>query len=136
MGGDEPLPDSVSVLEETVRIDKTARESDRVWIKTSVQERTELVDLELRTGEALIERVPINRIVEVAPGIREEGDIIIVPLLEEIVVVEKKLVLREEIHIRRHETVKHVREPIRLRSENVSFGRPLLNNEPDREDKQ
>lgn len=135
MAGDEPLPDSVSVLEETARIDKTVRESDRVWIKTSVQERTEFVDLELRTGEALIERVPINRIVEVAPGIREEGDIIIVPLLEEIVVVEKKLVLREEIHIRRHETVKHVREPIRLRSEQVSLERPLLNNEPDREDK-
>jgi uncharacterized protein (TIGR02271 family) len=130
----DPLADSVPVLEETVRIDKTARDSDRLWIKTSVEERTEFVDLELLTGEALIERVPVNRIVETAPMVREEGDIIIVPLLEEIVVVEKKLVLREEIHIRRHETVKHVREPIRLRSEQVSLEPPPLTN-PDTEDK-
>ena len=134
MPGDEPLPDSVPVLEETLHVEKTARESDRLWIKTSVAERTEYVDLELLTGEAVIERVQVNRIVDTAPATREEGDIIIVPLLEEIVVVEKKLVLREEIHIRRHETVKHVREPIRLRSEQVSLEPPPLTN-PDTEDK-
>jgi uncharacterized protein (TIGR02271 family) len=134
VAGDQPLPDSVPVLEETLRVEKTARESDRLWIKTSVAERTEYVDLELLTGEAVIERVQVNRIVDTAPAIREEGDIIIVPLLEEIIVVEKKLVLREEIHIRRHETVKHVREPIRLRSEQVSLERPPLTN-PNTEDK-
>ena len=32
---------------------------------------------------------------------REEGDVTIIPVLEEIVVVEKRLVLKEELHVRR-----------------------------------
>lgn len=36
-----------------------------------------------------------------APEIRTEGDVTIVPVLEEVLVVEKRLVLKEELHIRR-----------------------------------
>jgi len=122
--GADDRPEAVPVYEETLRVEKTVREADRLLIKTSVQERTEYVDLDLRIGDALIERVPINEIVETAPAVREEGDTIIVPILEEIFVVEKRLVLKEEIHIRRQEVVQHVHEPIRLRSEEVSLERP------------
>ena len=124
--GAEASPDVIPVLEETLRVDRTLRDVDRVLVKTSVQERTEYVDLELRVGDALIERVPVNRMVETAPAIREEGDTIIVPILEEIMIVEKRLVLKEEIHIRRQEVVQHVRKPIRLRSEEASLERPPL----------
>jgi uncharacterized protein (TIGR02271 family) len=120
----ESFPDPVPVFEETLRVDKTVHDADRLLIKTSVQERTEYADLELRIGDALIERVPVNRVVETAPGIREEGDTIIVPILQEIMVVEKRLVLKEEIHIRRQEVVQHVHQPVRLRSEEVAFERP------------
>jgi len=133
--GSEDLQDAIPVFEETLRVSKTVRDADRVLIKTSVQERTEYVDLELRTGDALIERVPVNRVVETAPAIREEGDTIIVPVLEEIIVVEKRLVLKEEIHIRRQQKVEHVREPVRLRSEEVALERPALTNPSDKEDK-
>lgn len=99
------------------------RDVDRVLIKTTVQERMEFADLDLHIGDAVIERVPINRVVEKAPAIREEGDTIIVPILEEIMVVEKRLVLKEEIHIRRKEVVQHVHEPVLLRSEEVALER-------------
>jgi uncharacterized protein (TIGR02271 family) len=118
------LPDKIPVLEETFRVDKTVHDADRLLIKTSVEERTEYADLELTMGDALIERVPINLVVDVAPGIREEGDMIIVPVLEEILVFEKRLVLKEEIHIRRQDVVQHVRQPVQLRSETVSLERP------------
>jgi stress response protein YsnF len=100
------------------------RDVDRVLVKTTVQERTEFADLDLLIGDAVIERVSINRVVEKAPAIREEGDTIIVPILEEIMVVEKRLVLKEEIHIRRQEVVQHVHEPVVLRSEEVALERP------------
>ena len=87
----ESFPDPVPVFEETLRVDKTVHDADRLLIKTSVQERTEYADLELRIGDALIERVPVNRVVETAPGIREEGDTIIVPILEEIMVLKSGL---------------------------------------------
>lgn len=124
--GVEASPDVIPLLEESLRVDRTVRDVDRVLVKTSVQERTEYVDLELRVGDALIERLPVNRVVETAPAIRQEGDTIIVPILEEIMVVEKRLVLKEEIHIRRQEVVQHVRKPIRLRSEEASLERPPL----------
>lgn len=130
----EALPDAIPVLQEIPRVNKTVREADRLLIKTSVQEKTEYVDLDLRVGDAFIERVPVNRVVESAPAIREEGDTIIVPILEEILVIEKRLVLKEEIHIRRQEVVQHVRESIRLRSEEVSLERPPLTDPSNMED--
>src|SRR5438046_213457 len=106
---DEARAAAIPVFEEELRVDKTLKETDRVFIRTSVLERTEVVDLELRSGEATIERVPIDRLVDAVPEIRQEGDTIIVPVIEEIMVVEKRLLLKEEIHIRRREVVQHVR---------------------------
>ena len=123
MTADETQAAAIPVLEENLRVDKTITETDRVFIRTSVLERTEYAELELRSGEAIVERVPINRVVESAPAIRQEGEIIIVPVVEEIMVVEKRLLLKEEIHIRRQEFVEHIRQPVRLRSEEVSLER-------------
>ena len=114
-------------------MDKNVRDVDRVLVTTSVQERTEYAELDLRVGEADILRVPINRVVSAPPAVREEGDTIIVPVLEEVLVVEKRLVLKEEIHIRRGEVIQHVREPVILRSETVSLERtPPLQTETER----
>ena len=87
MTADEAEAAAIPVLEENLRVDKTITETDRVFIRTSVLERTEYADLELRSGEAIIERVPVNRVVESAPAIRQQGDITIVPVVEEIMVV-------------------------------------------------
>jgi uncharacterized protein (TIGR02271 family) len=133
--GDESQTAAIPVFEETLRVDKTVRDADRVLIKTSVQERTEYAELELCSGEATIERFAVNRVVDAPPAIRQEGDTIIIPVLEEIMVVEKRLLLKEEIHIRRQDVVQHVREPIRLRSEEVSLERPPLTNPSNREGK-
>jgi uncharacterized protein (TIGR02271 family) len=114
---------AIPVLEETLRVDKIVAEADRVFIRTSVLERTEYANLELHSGEAIIERVPLDLLVDAPPAIRQEGDTIIVPVIEEIMVVEKRLLLKEEIHIRRQQVVQHIRQPVRLRSEEVSLER-------------
>jgi uncharacterized protein (TIGR02271 family) len=132
--GDESQTAAIPVFEETLRVDKTVRDADRVLIKTSVQERTEYAELQLCSGEATIERFAVNRVVDAPPAIRQEGDTIIVPVLEEIMVVEKRLLLKEEIHIRRQEVMQHVSQPVRLRSEEVSLERPPLTNPSNRED--
>ena len=68
-----------------------------------------MVDEPLLREEVNIERVPVNRVVEGPVQVRREGNTLIVPLLEEVLVVEKRLMLKEELHItkRRFET----REP-------------------------
>ena len=128
MTEEEARPAAIPMFEEELRVDKIVSETDRVLIKTSVLERTEYANLELRSGEAIIERLPVNLVVEAPPAIRQEGDTIIVPVIEEIMVVEKRLLLKEEIHIRRQQVVQHIRQPVRLRSEEVSLERqPPLN---------
>jgi hypothetical protein len=54
--------------------------------------------------------VQIDRIVAEPPVQRQEGDTLILPVVEEVLVVEKRLMLREEIRItRRREQVEQVR---------------------------
>lgn len=53
-----------------------------------------------------IERVSIRKLIDKPAETRQDGDTLIVPLMEEVWVVEKKLMLREELHIRR-KTIRH-----------------------------
>ena len=69
----------------------------------------------LQSVDVEIERVQIDREVSSAPDIRTEGDLTIVPVLEEILVVEKRLVLREEIRIRRITRTEDVETPVTRR---------------------
>jgi len=64
-----------------------------------------------------VQRVPINRYVEVAPGIRSEGELTIIPVLEEVLVVERKLLLKEEIHVQRTVTKETVTQNVPVRKQ-------------------
>jgi stress response protein YsnF len=48
-----------------------------------------------------IGRVPVGRPVDTMPPVRQEGDTTIVPVVEEIIVVGRRLILKEEVRIRR-----------------------------------
>lgn len=108
----------VPVIEETARLEKRAVEKGRVRVSTHT-ETTEQVLRESLRGEAVgVTRVPIDRELaagEPAPQIRTEGSLTIVPVLEEVLVVEKRLVLREEVHIRRTASAQDVEVPVTLR---------------------
>jgi stress response protein YsnF len=69
-----------------------------------------------------VERVPIGRAVTEPPPVREEG-VLIVPVLEERLIVTTELVLKEEIRITRKSRTETVREPVRLRTEQVQIER-------------
>jgi stress response protein YsnF len=55
--------------------------------------------------------------------VREEDGVLIVPVLEERLVVTTELVLKEEIRITRKSRTETVREPVRLRSERAEVER-------------
>jgi stress response protein YsnF len=56
-------------------------------------------------------------VVETAPAIRTEGDVTILPIVEEVLVVEKRLVLKEELHIRRRVGSEAIEVPVTLRKQ-------------------
>jgi stress response protein YsnF len=68
-----------------------------------------------------IERVAINRVIDEPVSIRHEGDTTIIPLLEEVLVIEKRLVLREEVHIKKLQTTVHDPQEVLLRAERVEI---------------
>jgi stress response protein YsnF len=55
--------------------------------------------------------------------VREKDGVLIVPVLEERLVVTTELVLKEEIRITKKSRTEMVREPVRLRSERVEVER-------------
>ena len=62
-------------------------------------------------------RVPINRYVEKPLPVRQEGGTIIVPILEEVLVVEKRLLLKEELRISKESKMVHKPRRVTLRGE-------------------
>jgi uncharacterized protein (TIGR02271 family) len=111
----------VPVTEEKVTVQKRVVEKGRVEIHKSVHERTEVVDQPLHMEEVEIERVAINRVIDEVAPIRQEGDTTIIPILEEVLVIEKRLVLREEVHIKKLQTIVHDPQEVLLRAERVDI---------------
>ncbi len=61
----------------------------------------------------------MNSVVKEMPHVRTECDLTIVPMVEEVAVLVKRLVLKEEVHIKRRMRTKDVAVPVELRRERV-----------------
>ena len=73
--------------------------------------------------EVEVERVPIRRVVDGPVPIRDEDGTTIIPILEEVLVVEKRLMLKEELHIRKHRVETHQPQRVTLRREEARIER-------------
>jgi uncharacterized protein (TIGR02271 family) len=124
--GTESSQEVIPLVEEHVSIAKHKVPTGRVRIRTVVDERETWVREELAREEATVERVPIDREVTEAPEMRQEGDVLIVPIVEEVLVVEKRLVLKEELHIRKKRQVEQIEQPVTLRSTRAVVERERL----------
>ena len=116
-------PDRLELVEEQLEVGKREVERGRVIVRTRVDTREEIAEIDLRQEEVSVERVPVGRPVEAAPPVREEDGVLIVPVLEERLVVTTQLVLKEEIRITKRSRTEHVREPVTLRSERAEVER-------------
>lgn len=113
--------ETVPVVAETARIDKRLVETGRAVIHKSVSERDEVVDAMLARHDVSVERVPVDQVVAALPAPRQDGDAWVIPVMEERLVIEKQLVLKEELWIRtvtRHEAVQ---QTVRLKQEHVDI---------------
>ena len=114
---------AIPLVEERVSVAKREVETGRFRIRVRVEERQDIVPAELAHDEVEIERVPMNKTLSQLPSVRLEGSTTIIPVVEEVVVVEKKLVLVEEIHVRRKSNVRTQDIPVTLRSEQAEVER-------------
>ncbi|WP_246860569.1 YsnF/AvaK domain-containing protein [Noviherbaspirillum sp. UKPF54] len=126
IGSDAAVQMSFPVLEEQMQVEKRIVDTGRgVRLHKTVAERERLLDEPLRRDELVVEHVPVGQIVQEAapPQARYEGDTLVVPVLEEVLMVQKQLLLKEEVRITRRQH--QVREPqsVVLRSEQVAVER-------------
>ena len=113
----------IPVIEERARIDKEVVERGVVRISTSVREREEVFAEALQRHQVDIERVSIDKVVESMPSIRQEGNVTVIPVVEERAIVMKQLVLVEELHVHRRTIEETVHIPVTLQSTEVSVER-------------
>src|SRR4029453_11928160 len=107
-------------VEETAVVYKERVVTDRVRLNKRVHEDQEVPDIPTRTETLEVERGPVDRFVEAAPAIRQEGETTVYPVVEEVLVVEKRLRLVEEVRVTQRQTTRHVREEVVLRREEIT----------------
>jgi uncharacterized protein (TIGR02271 family) len=107
----------VPVIQETLEVHPSPVERGRVRIRKIVHEREEIVDPPLLHDEVVVERVPVNRVIEAPIAVRSEGDTLVIPLLEEVLVVEKRLLLKEEVRVTKRRAETHRPQRVTLRRE-------------------
>lgn len=115
----------IPLAEERLAIVRRVVETGRVRVHLSTATEDALVQETLRGERMEVERVALGHEVASAPTVREEEDgaVLVVPVLEEILVVERRLVLKEELRIRRIATTETVEETIPLRRQRASVER-------------
>ncbi|WP_407523876.1 YsnF/AvaK domain-containing protein [Methylobacterium oryzisoli] len=116
----------IPLAEETARIDKRVVEKGRVRVHTHTEVNEQVLRETLRSDAVGVTRVPIDRIIqegEPAPQVRTEAGVTIIPVLEEVLVVEKRLVLKEEVHIRQTTRGEDVEVPVTLHKQHATIER-------------
>lgn len=114
--------ETIQLVEETARIDKQVVETGRVRVQTRTETTEDVLRETLRSDMVGVTRVPIDRVIaegELAPVTRTENGVTIIPVLEEVLVVEKRLVLKEEVHIRQTTSGEAVEVPVTLRKQHA-----------------
>jgi uncharacterized protein (TIGR02271 family) len=94
----------VPVIEEEVVASARPVKTGSVRVDKHVEKRIRRIETPLLHEEVDVRRVPVNRVVNAVPAIRRKGDTVIVPVVEEELVVTKRLVLKEEIHLIKRRT--------------------------------
>lgn len=123
MHEDRPVaePDRVELVvplhAEQLDVTRLTHETGRVQVSTVTRFHEQIVDEMLAEEHAHVKRVAVGRIVEVMPDVRQEGDTTVIPVVEEVLVVERRLFLKQEIHVTRIRTTSRHEETVVLREQ-------------------
>lgn len=113
----------IPLFEEELSVAKRAGETGRVQISRVTHSQQQVVDELLRQQKVEVERVAVERPIDAIPSIRQEGNVTIIPVVEEVLKVERRLVLKEELHVRRIQETERYQETVTLRKQEATVSR-------------
>lgn len=113
----------IPLLEEGIQVAKQGVDGDSVTVETLTDETVEWVRETVLNENVSIERVPVGREVDDPPRVREENGVTIIPVVREVLRIQKQLMLVEELHIRREQSAQKIEKPVTLRSMRANITR-------------
>jgi stress response protein YsnF len=118
----DPVEIVVPLHEEDISVERRKVERD-VRVRVHTVNHDHLIDEALTREWVEVERVAVGRPIDAVPPVREEGDTTVISVVEEVLVVERRLVLKEEIRLRRVRTTEQHRETVTLREQQAVIER-------------
>lgn len=119
--GDPSSPTVIPVIEEELVTGTQEVKTGSIRVHKTVDRIRKTVEMPAVRDVVRVTRVTLNRPVSAMPEMREEGDILIIPVVEEEVVIQKRLVLKEEIHVHRRRVRERVSKSVTLDRENAEI---------------
>ncbi|RYE23242.1 MAG: DUF2382 domain-containing protein [Sphingobacteriaceae bacterium] len=117
----------IVLLEERLKIDLEKVETGKVQIHKKVISEEINQQVPVVSEQVSIEHKPVNQYVDSVPPVRVEGDTTIISVVKEVLVVEKRLMLVEEIHLIKNKTETFATVTGILRKDEVQINRIDLN---------
>ena len=118
---------TIPLAAEEIELGKRAVQQAVVRIQTRVREEERIIETRLLKDEITIERVQINQPIEGPMESRYEGEVLVIPVIEEVLVVRKQLVLKEELRIRQRSVARPHAQSVTLRHEEATVEREATN---------
>ena len=113
----------IPVIEEQLLVEKRVVETGFLRVIKTVLEEEQTVDVPLMSETFNVERVAINQYVDAPPAGRYDGDTTVFPVLKEVLVTEKRLLLVEEVHVTKRQITTNDAQRVMLRREEVTVQR-------------
>jgi len=113
----------IPIIEEFLDISKGVVETGVVRVHKSVREHQVVISEPLTSETVHVERVPMDVIVDGPLPVRTEGDVTVIPVLEEVLVTTKQLRLVEEVRITRVRSTNVQHQNVTLRAEDIDVER-------------
>lgn len=113
---------TIPVIEEELRVQKRVVPGRAVRLEKRVERERVAIDELLTREEIEVERRPVGRVLDddEEPLIeRREDGLTVIPVVEERLVVRVERVLTEEVHVRRSQKLRRVRDEVELRRERI-----------------
>jgi|SRR5947209_7545404 len=114
----------IPVVQEEVNVDAAPVVTGGVRVTKHVHTQDEVLEQQLRTSHADVKRVKTNRVVD-GPHqpTHRQGDTLVIPVVSEVLRIEKQWVVTEEIHITETKQTETVQQTVPIRYEQAQIER-------------
>ena len=128
---DSPREETViPVVAEELDVQKRAVPTGGVRVHRRVLEHEEEIDMPLLREHVQVRRVLLDRDVEGPLPIRKEGDTIVIPVVEEVIVVSRRYRLKEEVYVTKTTREERHQERVTLRRQEAEVEEFDMNGRP------